>query len=99
MPGDFEGDGKADIGVYNDSDGRWLILTSSSGYNNSIYQKYGGTGWLPVPNNFDGDDKADIGIHNEGNGRWLIKTSSSDYTNVFSKQWGGSGWTPLADSW
>ena len=45
VPGDYDGDGKADIAVWHPDGGMWQILESSDGY---YSQKFGAAGDKPV---------------------------------------------------
>ena len=82
--GDFDGDGKADIGVYRPGTGQWLILQSSAGYS---YSRFVDIVWgnpafndQPVVGDFDGDGRADIGIYRPTSGTWFILKSSVGYS-------------------
>ena len=46
VPGDFDGDGKSDVAVYNDTTGWWYMIYSSSG--SLDYVKLGGMGYTPI---------------------------------------------------
>ena len=60
MVGDYDGDGKSDIGVYYAPTGAWYIFKSSEGYWETQFG-YGGT--EPVLGDFDGDGRDDIGVY------------------------------------
>jgi serine-aspartate repeat-containing protein C/D/E len=62
ITGDFDGDGKADVGVF--LDGLWLIDLNGNGRwdENDLQIRLGSRGDLPVTGDFDGDGKTDIGI-------------------------------------
>src|SRR5262245_62001963 len=81
VPGDYDGDGKADPAVYRQSDGRWSILKSSTNYTASMVVNLGGPGYTPIGGqDFDGDFVADIAVYHHKSGMWFILTSSSNYT-------------------
>ena len=71
---DFDGDGKADMAVYNTASAGWCIIRSSDG--GLTYKVWGGPGWEPVPADYDGDGKADIAVYNASIGLWSIVRSS-----------------------
>ena len=41
VPGDYDGDGKTDLGLYRPSTGNWYLLTSGSNYTTYIGQAWG----------------------------------------------------------
>ena len=82
MPGDYDGDGKADIGIYRS--GGWYILRSSDGGVTGI--GWGGlTQDIPVPADYDGDGKTDVAVYRDGT--WFILRSSDG--GVTATAWGG----------
>ena len=92
---DFDGDHKADPGLWRSSTGQWIIPTSSSNYTTNIFAQWGGqAGDIPIAADFDCDGKADIGYYR--NGLWAILTSSSNYTSAQFYSWGGAGLQPIA---
>ena len=93
--GDFDGDGKADPGIWRASQGVWIIPLSSSNYTSFIFTQWGQLGDIPVIADFDGDGKADIAFYRDG--LWGILQSSHSYSTgsplFFS--WGGAGLQPI----
>jgi hypothetical protein len=79
---DFDGDCKADIGIYRD--GAWSIIGSSDGA--IIHVGWGGSSWIPVSGDFDGDGRADVAVYNPI-GVWSIVRSSDGGGSVIG--WGG----------
>jgi hypothetical protein len=47
--GDFDGDGKADPGIWRASQGIWIIPKSSSNYTSHILSQWGQAGDVPLP--------------------------------------------------
>jgi FG-GAP-like repeat len=68
--GDFDADGKADIGIYRS--GSWHVLRSSDGL--VLLVGWGIAADIPVPADYDGDGKTDLAIYR--NGDWFIHRSS-----------------------
>ncbi len=93
VAGDFDGDGKADVAVYNEATGYWYIQLSGSDY--SLFSiKLGEPGYTPISADFDGDGKADVAVYQEATGYWYIQLSGSDYA-LSSMKLGESGYTPV----
>ncbi|MBI3839668.1 MAG: hypothetical protein HY288_17240 [Planctomycetia bacterium] len=62
VTGDFNGDGKTEIGVF--KDGQWFIDLNDNGIwdEGDLWAKLGRKGDRPVTGDWDGDGKTDIGI-------------------------------------
>lgn len=85
LSGDYDGDGKADIGFVNPSTGKWYIKASSTG-KDFVFGTETFNGWqwnnmnsshIPVEGDFDGDGKTNLAIYNKNNGAWSIISSQS----------------------
>src|SRR5207244_5759810 len=88
---DFDGDAKADIGVFRPGTGIWYILRSSDG---ALRQVQWGAGVdAPVTGDCDGDGEADIAVYRPGTGTWYILRSSDGALQQV--QWGVAGDTPV----
>ena len=69
---DFDGDGRADVGVY-DNAGRWDVILSDTVAIDTTF--FGLPGDLAVPDDYDGDGVADITIYRDG--EWFVEESST----------------------
>ena len=94
-PGDYDGDGIQDLGLYRESTGDWLVLKSSTNFTTSFSINWGGAGYKPEPGDYDGDGKTDPTVYNTATGTWSALKSSTSYTTVIGVSWGGAGFTPV----
>ncbi|MFL6276736.1 MAG: FG-GAP-like repeat-containing protein, partial [Blastocatellia bacterium] len=94
--GDFDGDGKADPGIWRASQGVWIIPMSSANYTSFIFTQWGQQGDIPIVADIDGDGKADLGYYR--NGTWGFLKSSANYSTGSPQffSWGGAGLQPIA---
>jgi RHS repeat-associated protein len=81
MGGDFNGDGKTDIGIYNNTgDGRLQVAlsTGSSFDKPTQWATFSGYSyeWIPSTGNFNGDKYTDFGLYNKNTGECKIALSS-----------------------
>ncbi|HJS52016.1 MAG TPA: VCBS repeat-containing protein [Pyrinomonadaceae bacterium] len=59
-PGDYDGDGKGEMAVFNDSTGVWTLRESSTGA--VVTKVFGQLFDIPVARDYDGDGKTDIAV-------------------------------------
>lgn len=73
-PGDYDGDGTADIAVYNRISSEWKVVGSEP-------VTWGSYGDIPVPDDYDGDGTTDFATVVEVNGLlyWRIQGAASDW--------------------
>lgn len=95
MPGDYDGDGKADLVVWRSTNGNWYICSSVHRYDCSIGQtfQFGLLGDIPIRADYDGDGILDLIVWRPSSGTWYIKQTSN--AEELSIQWGLPGDEPL----
>ena len=88
---DFDGDGKTDISVFNQSTGDWLIETSSNNISTPV--DWGTNGDLMEAGDFDGDGKSDVAVFRPSEGNWYILGSTAGF---MATHFGQLGDVPVA---
>ena len=88
--GDFDGDGRAEIGIWRPTTGEWWLKSSAGGF-----ASYGAYGWgsggdIPVAGDYDGDRRTDIAVFRPSTGVWYILQSSANFTTQSTYTWGGA---------
>ncbi|HUR98266.1 MAG TPA: VCBS repeat-containing protein, partial [Pyrinomonadaceae bacterium] len=93
VPGDFTGDGKADIAVWQPPTGNWLIVRSED---SSFYGfPFGTTGDVPASGDYDGDGKFDATVFRPSSATWFIGRTTAGTQIV---QFGATGDRPIPNS-
>lgn len=85
---DYNGDGAADLAVYQPSLGRWYIV-STGGTRIANPIQWGYPTAVPVPADYNGDGRADMAVYDRNGGYWYIKSVATSFF-VWRLQW---GWT------
>jgi putative transposon-encoded protein len=85
LPGDYDGDGRADIALRYHQDSGWSILSSDTGEVQTV--QFGWPALVPVPGDYDGDGKADLTVRDPQSSTWYIPFSSTGQLSVFPFGW------------
>ncbi len=96
VPGDFDGDRRADPAVLDKSSGYYRFYSSRNGYARyRVPTTWYAAGVLPTAGDYDADGYADpIGFH-PASGGWYILASRYNYTRYYLRIWCGAGHQPL----
>lgn len=74
VPGDYDGDGMFDLGVWRPNESNWYIDTSSGAVN--FVKGWGLSTDIPVPADYNGDGLTDIAVFRPNEGNWYIINSN-----------------------
>ena len=90
VPADYDGDGKADIGLRDDTGG-WFINYSSNGFDAfDVFPHVWGVlpvrDAYPAPADYDGDGKTDVS-KKQDDGRWLIDYANNGFSTGDEWDW------------
>lgn len=101
-PLDYDGDGKADLTLYNPNGPTSALFVIQDSSNLALdvrpFGPSGASAWQAIPGDYDGDGKADVALYNpngpNGTAAWVIKDSSTNTLDI--RLFGPSGMSPVA---
>lgn len=79
VTGDFDGDGRRDVGVYRRATGRWYLLTAWASGSSVADMKvdFGGhPSDVPFVGDWDGDGRDDLGLYRSATGEWRLPSGN-----------------------
>ena len=96
VSGDYDGDMKSDLAIYQSSTATWYIWSLTRGIivNGETWGVDDGSS-VAVPGDFDGDGIADMAVYHEATGLWYIRTVEG---NVIANEmmFGATGYDPVS---
>jgi large repetitive protein len=90
VPGDYDGDGKADVATYRPNTSQWFVK-GSLGVTDTF--AFGAPGDVPAPADYDNDGKFDLGLYRAATGQWNYRASTT--TASISVAFGGPKDIPI----
>jgi hypothetical protein len=89
LPGDYDGDGRADLVIYHVPSNQWFM----HGRGNLGQYGWNGADSIPVPADYDGDGAAEIAVYHVPTSQWLVQGYPGENLGRFG--WGGSQSFPV----
>jgi len=102
LVGDWSGDGKDDICLFNASNGDHYVRLSNGssfyqGTNDNWLSGWAGSGYIPFVGDFDDDGKSDLGLRNPELGdHWVRLSTGSAFSQPSPDNW-QAGWGAAVD--
>ncbi len=93
--GDFNGDGRDDLGVFDSDTGNWFIRNLVNNTTLLWDRNWGWSATLPVPADYDGDGVSDLGAYHPSSGNWFIWSLSKNQALASPFQWGAARMLPV----
>ena len=94
ISGDYDGDGRSDMVVYDTVNGLWYIR-SVAGSIVAWAVNWGGAGLEPVEGDYDGDGVMDLAVYGEATGTWYIRSLAGTVI-LWADTFGGIGFSPVS---
>jgi len=91
-PGDYDGDGIADLAYYREKTGEYRIKRAIGSLK---IKKFGKDRDIPVPGDYDGDGKTDAALYRPTTGEWIFyrifeDLAANDDVTTFTFGWNGA---------
>lgn len=94
VTGDYNGDGRDDLAVFDEKRGDWYILDISNNVALAWHLHWGYNGCVPVAGDYDNDGKSDLAVYDPLSGKWYI-WSLTKGPLVWGDNWGFANGVPV----
>jgi hypothetical protein len=94
VPGDYNGDRRWDLALFEAGAGRWFIRTVG-GTRLAAALEWGTAGMAAVFGDYDGNGSFDLALYEPVGGKWYIRSRGSGPALAFGLWWGGAGFEPV----
>ncbi|MDB5384677.1 MAG: hypothetical protein JWM11_323 [Planctomycetaceae bacterium] len=97
--GDWNGDGKDDIGTFDRNTTTWTLRDSTNTGGPDTVFKFGTPGSIPVVGDWNGDGTDDIGVFDPSNQTWSLHIGASSGPASSTFQFGTANTLPVVGDW
>jgi hypothetical protein len=97
--GDWDGDGGADVGVFDIGSRTWLLRNSASGGGVERRFAFGASGDIPVVGDWNGDGVDGIGVFRPSTRQWFLRETATPGGAQRTVTYGGAGDQPVVGDW
>lgn len=97
--GDWNGDGKDDIGTFDRNTSTWTLRFDTNSGETSSQFKFGTPGSLPVTGDWDGNGTDDIGVFVPTTGTWSLHLGAGAGAATSTFVFGTANTTPVVGDW
>lgn len=100
ITGDFNGDGKESVGVYNSNTATFFLNNEATSFADIPAFNYGIPGWTPIVGDWDGDGIDTIGVYNPDTATFFLRNSNTTgVADMPAFNYGAAGWNPIVGDW
>lgn len=92
--GDYNGDGRDDLAVFDESRGNWYVYDISNNVVLAWQVNWGYRGCVPVPGDYDGDGRSDLAVYAPLSGKWYIWSLTKGVLS-WGARWGFAEGVPV----
>jgi len=99
LSGDWDGDGKDTIGIYDSTTATFFLKNSNNKGLADIIAHFGSTNMIPLSGDWDGDGKDTIGVYDSTTATFFLKNSNDEGLADIIAHFGPTNMIPLSGDW